>query len=298
MATVSELDDRIEKCQRILDSDPNSQIFAALAEAHRKKGDLDLAFRVCKNGLKVHDDYGSAHVVMSKINLDRGQYDWAEIEAKRAADLDGRTRSVELLLSEIYIYKGEFSHAIKLLKELLSRDPENPQIQKLLEIAQKIPEEQNAYLDETIITGGPSGSSSVSPSEVDETKIEIEAETSKPLELHDILTEALKIKGLKGAMLVSQDGLVADSEWKSSLEVNDCGAVLSEIWKMLGSELVNNSFGNVQNVLIEAAESTFYINQNSKGIFIFVAGKNANLGNVRMRIDGLMSNYAKTAGAI
>ena len=294
MATVSELDDRIEKCQRILDSDPNSQIFAALAEAYRKKGDLDLAFKVCKNGLKVHDNYGSAHVVMSKINLDRGQYDWAEIEAKRAADLDGRTRSVELLLSEIYIYKGEFPQAIKLLKELSNRDPENPQIQKLLEIAQKIPEEQNAYLDETIITGGPSGSSPVLPSGVDET----ETETNKPLELHDILTEALTIKGLKGAMLVSQDGLVADYEWKSSLEVNDCGAVLSEIWKMLSSELVNNSFGNVQNVLIEAAESTFYINQNSKGIFIFVAGKKANLGNVRMRIDGLMSNYAKTAGAI
>ena len=294
MATVSELDDRIEKCQRILDSDPNSQIFAALAEAYRKKGDLDLAFKVCKNGLKVHDDYGSAHVVMSKINLDRGQYDWAEIEAKRAADLEGRTRSVELLLSEIYIYKGEFSQAIKLLKELRSRDPENPQIQKLLEIAQKIPEEQNANLDENIISVGPSGSSSVAPSGVDET----ETETSKPFELHDILTEALTIKGLQGAMLVSQDGLVADSEWKSPLEVNDCGAVLSEIWKMLSSELVNNSFGSVQNVFIEAAESTFYINQNSKGIFIFVAGKKANLGTVRMKIDGLMSKYAKTAGAI
>ena len=149
-------------------------------------------------------------------------------------------------------------------------------------------------MDETIITGAPSGSSSDSADGIDET----ETETSKPFELHDMLTEALTIKGLKGAMLVSQDGLVADSEWRSPLEVNDCGAVLSEIWKMLSSELVNNSFGNVQNVLIEAAESTFYINQNSKGIFIFVAGKKANLGNVRMKIDGLMSNYAKTAGAI
>ena len=294
MATVSESDDRIEKCQRILDSDPNSQIFAALAEAHRKKGDLDLAFKICKNGLKVHDDYGSAHVVMAKINLDRGQYDWAEIEAKRAADLEGRTRSVELLLSEIYIYKGEFLQAIKLLKELHNRDPENPQIQKLLEIAQKIPEEQNAYLEETIITENPSGSASDSSSVVDES----ENERSKPLELNDILTEALTIKGLKGAMLVSQDGLVADSEWKSSLEVNDCGAVLSEIWKTLSSELVNNSFGSVQNVLIEAAESTFYINSNSKGIFIFVAGKKANLGTVRMKIESLMTNYAETAGAI
>ena len=53
MATTSELDDRIEKCQRLLDADPNSQIFAALAEAYRKKGELDLAFRICKNGFKL-----------------------------------------------------------------------------------------------------------------------------------------------------------------------------------------------------------------------------------------------------
>ncbi len=105
MAAFTELDERIEKCQRLLEADPNSQIFAALAEACRKKGDLDLAFRICKNGLKVHNNYGSAHVVMAKINLDRGLYDWAEIEAKRASELDGKTRTIDLLLAEIYIYK-------------------------------------------------------------------------------------------------------------------------------------------------------------------------------------------------
>ena len=86
MINAVEIDERIGKCQKILDVDPNSQIFAALAEAYRKKGELEKAFRVCQNGLRIHPSYGSAHVVMAKINLDRGLYDWAEIEANKAAE--------------------------------------------------------------------------------------------------------------------------------------------------------------------------------------------------------------------
>ena len=103
MASLLELDDRISKCEKILDSDPNSQIFAALADAYRKKGDLEKSFRTCQNGLRIHPSYGSAHVIMAKVNLDRGLYDWAEIEAEKAVEIDGRTRSIELLLAEIYI---------------------------------------------------------------------------------------------------------------------------------------------------------------------------------------------------
>jgi len=89
MIDTAQIDDRISKCQKILEVDPNSQIFAALAEAYRKRGDLDKAFQVCQNGLWIHPSYGSGHLVMSKINLDRGLYDWAEIEANKAQDLDG-----------------------------------------------------------------------------------------------------------------------------------------------------------------------------------------------------------------
>ncbi len=105
MTAVVELEDRIEKCQRLLETDPNSQIFAALAEAYRKRGELDKAFRVCQGGLKVHPSYASAHVVMAKINLDRGLYDWAEAEVRKAMDLEGTTRVNELLLAEVQIYQ-------------------------------------------------------------------------------------------------------------------------------------------------------------------------------------------------
>ena len=44
MVDRSDIDERIEKCNKILDENPSSQIFAALAEAYRKKGDLEKAF--------------------------------------------------------------------------------------------------------------------------------------------------------------------------------------------------------------------------------------------------------------
>src|SRR5512138_3451538 len=102
---ASDLTDRISKCERILQSDPNSQIFAALAEAYRKQGNLEKAFHVCQNGLRVHPSYGSAHVVMAKINMDRGLYDWAETEINKAIEIEGTSRAVELLLAEVHIYR-------------------------------------------------------------------------------------------------------------------------------------------------------------------------------------------------
>ena len=66
MISVAELDERIERCLTILADNPHSQVFAALAEAYRRRGDLGRAFSVCKNGLKHHPDYAPAHIVMAK----------------------------------------------------------------------------------------------------------------------------------------------------------------------------------------------------------------------------------------
>ncbi len=293
MATFSELDERIEKCQRLLDADPNSQIFAALAEACRKKGDLDLAFRICKNGLKVHNNYGSAHIVMAKINLDRGLYDWAEIEAKRASELDGKTRTIDLLLAEIYIYKGDFKQAVKILRDLHSKDIDNPQVKKLLEIAQRIPEEQMAESNAV-----PLEHERIEVTEVARPGDSPIASLSKCMDLKGVMEEALAIKGVRGALLVSNDGLVADSRWQLKSDVNECGAVMSEIWQVVTGQELNKVYGNVSNVLIESSDLIFYLVKSDKGILVFIASPTTSLGTFRLKIEGLIENLAQPAGAI
>lgn len=281
-----DIDSRIDKCQRILQSDPNSQIFAALADALRKKGDLDKAFRVCRSGLKVHPDYGSAHVVMSKINLDRGLFDWAELEVKKAADLDGRTRATELLMAEILIYRSEFSEAIKLLKNLHRADPGNDQIKKLLEIAQKIPREQAEVT--TTTRSAP----------IPEVEVSMPKEELKPLEKPDptdgrkeIISAAAAFPGVSGAIFMTWEGLVVESHWSSKMDAAECGAFMTGIGDHLERELSLSPFGSVGSVLIEAESVVFHQINVEEGRFVFVAKSSANLGSIRMKLENLFGRF-------
>ncbi len=298
MISSIEIDERIDKCRKILDVDPNSQIFAALADAYRKKGDFDNAFRVCQSGLKIHPSYGAAHVVMAKINLDRGLYDWAMVEAKKAAEIDGKSRTIELLLSEIYIYRGEFQTAIKLLKKLHNADPYNTQINRLLDIAKKIPEEQkvliqtenynsNASEEKTIMTTSKEFEKAEIPTPVIAQPVVEKTELSA----QDVIEQGIKIVGVDGLFLVNKEGLVLESEWTLKTEVELCGATLGDLSLLLSQELMESSFGNFKTVLIEATGYTYYVQRVDIGLFVFVAGEKSNLGSLRMKIESLLGMY-------
>lgn len=296
MVSSYEIDERIDKCRKILDVDPNSQIFAALADAYRKKGDFDNAFNICQNGLKIHPSYGSAHIVMAKINLDRGLYDWAMVETKKAAEIDGKSRTIELLLSEIYIYRGEFQSAIKLLKKLQNADPYNTQINKLLDIAQKIPEEQKAIAKSGNIGNvtGDEKTVMMTRKEVEKTEVQpltpVEIKDSK-IDAQGVIEQGVKIVGVDGVLLVNKEGLVLESEWSLQVDVELCGATLGSLSIILSQELVESSFGNFKSVLIEANGYTYYVKRVDVGLFVFVAEEKSNLGNLRMKIENLLGMY-------
>lgn len=286
MTVNVEIENRISKCRKILDTDPNSQIFAALAEAFRKKGDLEQAFRVCQSGLRVHPTYGAAHLVMAKINLDRGLYDWAEAEVVKARETSGNNRTVELLLAEISIYKGEYQKAIKLLKKLASVDPFNDHVQRLLEIAQKIPREQEALMTGPV-------SQSVAPTVIQRRDAEAapapkRARQPVMLSALAMLREALEIDEVLGAMFINTEGLVVESQWRSKLDVTTCGAALAEVNKQLNQELMAASFGSVDAVLIEAENEIYYLIHEPGGMYLVVTSANVNLGSLRMKMASLM----------
>ncbi len=285
MASLAELDDRIAKCEKILDSDPNSQIFAALADAYRKKGDLEKSFRICQNGLRIHPSYGPAHVVMAKVNLDRGLYDWAEIEAEKAIEIDGQTRSIELLLAEIYIYKGEFNAAIKLLKELHDADPDHAQIKKLLEIARRLPEEQAA------LSGSAVGDDESRQSDSGvAAAIAVEKEPAR-ISASELVKRSVAIPGVDGALFLNFEGLAVESEWSLAMDRYMCAATLGDVGNVVDQQLTKNLFGGLRTVLIETEDPTFYLVRVFDGVFLFAANRSANLGTLRMGIENLLGKY-------
>jgi len=279
--------ERIDKCRKILADDPNSQIFAALAEAHRRRGELDKAFRICQDGLKTHSEYGAAHAVMAKINLDRRMYDWAETEARKAAELDGWTRSTELLLAEIHIYKGEFGPAIKLLNRLHDSDPSNEQISKLLEIARQIPEQQAAALNETMASSkvaDASGNGDSGPVE----EVAVPPEPASKLTIEDVLDQSINVPGVDGVLFVGREGLLVSSRWAIDGLTEEYAATMTEIAGILDRELAVQTWGPVTTVLLESDGRTFYLVRRSNGMIVFVVGDAANLGGLRMRLESLL----------
>lgn len=285
MSNATDLEERIEKCRRVLSSDPNSRIFAALAEAHRKKGEFERAFQVCKDGLKIHPGYGSAHVVMAKVNLDRGQFDWAEAEAKKAAELDGNTRAIELLLAEIYIYQGEYSSAVRLLMKLKESDPGSRQIDKLLGIARQLPSEQQPAMEEH--------EGRTKSTETREQPASGAGQTAdiQPLTAADLVAAAVRISGISGALFANHEGLIVDSEWSIELDSDLCGAALSDIAHHLEDELDRTPFGCPYRITVESQKAIFDLVRTANGFFLFAADGDANLGSMRVGIETLLARY-------
>lgn len=291
MVPGADIEDRIEKCQKILEGDPNSQIFAALAEAFRRKGELDKAFRVCQSGLRLHPNYGSAHIVMAKINLDRGLYDWAEAEVKRAIDIEGNSRSIELLLAEIYIFKGEFVGAVKLLRKLHLADPANEQIKRLLDIAQRLPDEQAAQLEPKSLR---SGKVEIRGRHAEPSPVVATPAAPKPatrLTSREVLEQAVVLPGIDGALLINFEGLVVESEWGTQLDATTCAAAMAEVTKLANHELARTAFGRANAVLIEASNSVYYLIRVQEGLFLFYGNGTTNLGTLRMKITSLLELY-------
>lgn len=132
MITVAELDERIERCLAILADNPHSQVFAALAEAYRRRGEFGRAFSVCKGGLKHHPNYAPGHVVMAKLYLHQRMLPDAMVSVKKAVEMDGPTRATDLLEAEINLAMGDVAAAEPIIDRLRHSERRNPAVVELM----------------------------------------------------------------------------------------------------------------------------------------------------------------------
>lgn len=299
MVDRSDINERIAKCNKILDENPSSQIFAALAEAYRKKGELDKAFRVCQNGLKIHPDYGSAHLVMAKVNMDKGMYDWAEAEVNKAIELDGATRATELLLSEIYIYKGEFNKACRILEQLQQSDPANEHISKLLDIARKIPLDRDHSGQVPINAPSVAGGEMTAAMSKAENAVAavVEAEEPKVAPVPDMnykqmLGAVVATPGVDGVLLINSDGLVIEAVWNVSGDTALVGALVVEAARYSTVQMRESGFGNLQSLLLETADSLYYMAGVRGKLLTVICTETVNLGSLKLKLMSLLPRLA------
>ncbi len=123
----------IEKYQSLLEKDPNSQVFAPLAEAYREVGMLQEALKTVTAGVQRHPQFVGGLVTYAKVMRDLGEFDKAMDALKKATSLSSENILAHQLTGEIHLAKKNPKDALKSFKMVLFLNPNSKSAQKAVQ---------------------------------------------------------------------------------------------------------------------------------------------------------------------
>ena len=127
-------DDEILRYQQILIRDPSSLVFAALAEAFRKRKMVDQAIGACKKGLRYHPNFISGRVALAGAYLDSGQTEQARNELEKIVQKAPDNLVAQRLLAGIYEQKADYDNLEKTAHRILSLDTNDLEAQRMIRL--------------------------------------------------------------------------------------------------------------------------------------------------------------------
>lgn len=122
--------DEMARYEEILAREASSLVFAALAEAYRKRQMLDQAIAVCKKGLYHHPDFVSGRVALARAYVDKGEHDRAAKELERVILTAPDNLVAQRLLMNIYRERGDRENLEATVHRILSLDPDDEQARR------------------------------------------------------------------------------------------------------------------------------------------------------------------------
>jgi tetratricopeptide (TPR) repeat protein len=132
MSDKPNLPPEIERYYGKWKKDPQSRIFAQLADAYRKSGMLDEAIKICLEGLKVHPSYGSARMVLARAYQERSQDAEAEREFLEIIKNDPNNLLANRLLADLLYKRGNARQAFEQFQKVLKLAPLDREIKEIL----------------------------------------------------------------------------------------------------------------------------------------------------------------------
>lgn len=126
-------DDVIQRYEQELADDPQSRVFAPLAEAYRKAGRLEDAINVARTGLDVHPGYSAGLVVLGRALYEKGELDNAAEILQSAVSDNPENYLGQKFLGKVLMDKGENPGAMKAFEAANFISPEDEEVTRLLE---------------------------------------------------------------------------------------------------------------------------------------------------------------------
>ncbi|MGH7444221.1 MAG: tetratricopeptide repeat protein, partial [Longimicrobiales bacterium] len=124
--------DEIAKLEALYANNPDGRVFAHLAEAYRKAGELERARDVLDRGLRRHADYASAHVVFGRVLADQGLETDAASSFQRVLQLDPENLIARRALAESDRAAGRLDEALGHYRELLAHDASDEDVRTIV----------------------------------------------------------------------------------------------------------------------------------------------------------------------
>ena len=118
--------DEIRRFEDQFRRNPDSLVFARLADAHRKAGDPNRALEILEAGIGRHGGYPSAHIVRARTYMDLGQPGAAEQSFLRAIDLDASNLVAMRGLASLAQERGDEAAARMWFQRISGLEPEMP----------------------------------------------------------------------------------------------------------------------------------------------------------------------------
>lgn len=113
----------IEKYLQLYRREPGSKVFAPLAEAYRKNGQIEHALDIALKGVKIHPDFASGRVTLGRIYMAQKLWEKGLQELKQAADLNPEILLAHKLIGECHLEMHEPQKALEAFKMTLYLDP-------------------------------------------------------------------------------------------------------------------------------------------------------------------------------
>ncbi|OGG56233.1 MAG: hypothetical protein A3F84_10210 [Candidatus Handelsmanbacteria bacterium RIFCSPLOWO2_12_FULL_64_10] len=119
--------------ERVVAKNPTSSLFARLADAYLRQGDMNRAIEICRQGLRYRPSYVSGHVVLGKSHFAAGMWEEARRAFNKALHLDPHHTVAIWYLGQIDRTMGWDDLALRNFQKARDLDPLSQSLQRAIE---------------------------------------------------------------------------------------------------------------------------------------------------------------------
>lgn len=271
--------DDIRALSEALAADPSSTIFLELGDALRRRGQLDLAFRVAVRGLERHPQRADAHDLVARVAIDRSEFERAKSEWETVLTLDAGNIAATKGLGFLAFQQGDLQRAGEYFGRALEASPEDSSIESALEaVRASLADAQRQPWDRPTAKLAPLHTNAVQAAP---------PFAPEPADARTLFAEILGDQP-QTALLIDADGYVVAGQYVTA-EGQDIGADLGAQLSGVGEEALRAmrhlGLGQWRQIVFEAEAASVAMAPSGAGILLVAAPRTVPLGFVRRLLE-------------